>query len=145
VGAAGLFRWFTHWPRCYRPAIMVVPQPGVVRAPPGLVWRALDADGVVGAVTAFLLPNDRWFVAFDACRADTYQPLVGAVSENTGSDSYTTVDDADESMLELLGGIGFTVARRESNFLIPTDPQVTGLAGRCRAGRRRRHLGCRRL
>src|SRR5215471_15692050 len=30
-------------------------------------------------------------------------------------------------MLELLGGIGFTVARCESNFLIPTDPQVTGL------------------
>ena len=106
---------------------MVAPQLRVVRAPPGLVWRALDEDQVVGAVTAFLLPNDRWFVAFDACRADSYEPLLAAVSGNTGRDSYTTIDDADESMLELLGRIGFTVVRRESNFLIPTDPQVTGL------------------
>jgi ribosomal protein S18 acetylase RimI-like enzyme len=106
---------------------MVAPQLRVVRAPPGLVWRALDADRVVGAVTAFLLPNDRWFIAFDACREDSYSPLLAAVTANTGSDSYTTVDDADELMLELLGRIGFTAARRESNFLIPTDPQVTGL------------------
>jgi len=106
---------------------MIAPQLRVVRAPPGLVWRAIDADRVVGAVRAFLLPNDRWFVAFDACREDSYEPLLAAVSGNTGSDSYTTVDEADESMLELLGRIGFTVARCESNFLIPTDPQVTGL------------------
>ena len=58
---------------------------------------------------------------------DSYEPLLAAVSGNTGSDLYTAVDEADESMLELLGRIGFTVARRESNFLIPTDPQVTGL------------------
>jgi len=106
---------------------MVAPQLHVVRAPPGLVWRALDADRVVGAVTAFLMPDDRWFVAFDACREDSYEPLLAAVSGNTGSDSHTRVDDAEESMLELLGRNGFTVARRESNFLIPTDPQVTGL------------------
>jgi ribosomal protein S18 acetylase RimI-like enzyme len=106
---------------------MTASQLRISRASPGLVWRAHDADRVVGAVTAFLRPDGRWLVMFDACRDDSYQPLLAAVSANTGSDLYTTVDDVDESMLELLGRIGFAVARRESNVLIPTDPRVTGL------------------
>lgn len=59
----------------------------VVRASPGHVWRALAADQVVGAVTAFLRPDDRWFVHFDAdSRADSSTPLLAAVAENAASD-----------------------------------------------------------
>lgn len=100
----------------------------VVRASPGLVWRAVDADQVVGAVTAFLRPDDRWFVHFDtASRADSYGPLLAAVAENTVSDLYATIEDADDQALELFARLGFTVSRRESSYLIPVDPQVTGL------------------
>ena len=99
----------------------------VVRAPPGLVWRAFDADQVVGAVTAFLRPDDRWFVTFDTCRDDAYGPLLTAVAGNAGSDLYAAVDEADDQALAALSSVGFAAARRESNFLIPTDPTVTGL------------------
>ncbi len=106
---------------------MTASQLRVVRASPGLVWRALESDHVVGAVTAFLRPDDRWFVTFDQCRDDSYRPLLAAVAGNTGSDLYTTVDEADDQAPELLARLGFTVARGESHFLVPTDPRVTGL------------------
>ena len=99
----------------------------VVRASPGLVWRALKADQVVGAVTAFLRPDDRWFVTFDAGQDDACATLIAAVAGNTGSDLYATAEDTDDQALDLFGRLGFTENRRESNFLIPTDPQLTGL------------------
>jgi RimJ/RimL family protein N-acetyltransferase len=99
----------------------------VLRAPPGLVWRAFDGDQVVGAVRAFLRPDNRWYVAFDTCRADSYQPLLAAVAENTRGDLYTTARETDQHGLDRLARLGFTLNRRESNYLIPTDPAVTGL------------------
>jgi ribosomal protein S18 acetylase RimI-like enzyme len=99
----------------------------VVRASPGLVWRAFNGDRSVGAATTFLRPDDRWFVSFDVSQEEGYQPLLGAVVANTGSNLYTAVDETDEHTLQTLTGLGFTVNRRESNVLIPTDPQITGL------------------
>jgi len=119
---------------------MVAPQLRVLRASPGLVWRAIDVGQAVGAVTAFLRPDDRWFVAFDTCRDDAYGALLAAVAANTGSDLYATVDEGDEHSVELLEIHGFTVARRESMLLIPTDPAITGLRATAEA-RTRRHPG----
>jgi ribosomal protein S18 acetylase RimI-like enzyme len=106
---------------------MTTPLIRVVRASPGLVWRAFGPDQVLGSVTAFLRPDDRWFVAFEDCRADCYSPLLAAVAENTGSDLHVTVDERDDQALERLAGLGFTIARRETDYVIPTDPAVTGL------------------
>jgi GNAT superfamily N-acetyltransferase len=106
---------------------MPPPTVRVVRAPPGLVWRAFDADQAVGAVRAYLRPDDRWFVRFDTCRADSYQPLLTAVARNIDGDLYTTARDTDEQGLDRLARLGFTSSRRESYYLIPTDPAVTGL------------------
>ena len=100
----------------------------VVRASPGLVWRALNADQVVvGAVSAFLRPDDRWFVSLDPGQDDAYEPLIAAVAANTGSNLYASAEDTDDQALALFARLGFTEHRRESNFLIPTDPQITGL------------------
>jgi RimJ/RimL family protein N-acetyltransferase len=99
----------------------------IARASPGLIWRALDADRVVGAVSAFLRPDDRWVLHFDDCRDDSYEPLLAAVAANTGRDLYATVDDTDEQALQTHDRLGFTVNRRESNLVIPTDPRITGL------------------
>ena len=99
----------------------------VVRAAPGLVWRALDGDQVVGSVTAVLLPNDRWFVDFSHGGESAWRPLLAAVAANTASDLYLTADDTDVQYLRQLAGLGFTELRRESHVLIPTDPGLTGL------------------
>jgi GNAT superfamily N-acetyltransferase len=99
----------------------------VVRAPPGLVWRALDADQAVGAARAFLRSDNRWFFAFDICREDSYQPLLSALADSIDGDLYTTARDTDEQGLDRLTRLGFTPGRRESSYLIPTDPVATGL------------------
>jgi len=99
----------------------------VVRAPPGLVWRAFDGHQLAGSATAFLRPDDRWFVTFDTSQEESYQPLLRAVAANTGSDLYAVADETDEHALETFTRLGFTLNRRESNLLIPTNPQITGL------------------
>ncbi len=104
----------------------------VVRASPGLTWRALDecVEGakMVGAVTAFLRPDNRWFVFFDDCRADAYGPLLAAVADNTGGDLYATADEADQEAAARFARLGFTQNRREGIFMIPTDPVSTGFS-----------------
>jgi RimJ/RimL family protein N-acetyltransferase len=101
----------------------------VVRASPGLVWRAYDADQAVGSIRAFLRPDNRWFVGFEAGRDDSYAPLLAAVAANTGADLYATAYDNEPVHLARLAGLGFTEQRRVSSYLIPTDPAVTGLIG----------------
>jgi GNAT superfamily N-acetyltransferase len=110
---------------------MPAPALRVVRASPGLVWRAFDGDQAAGAVRAFLRPDNRWFVAFDTCRADAYGVLLAAVAEDTGADLHATADEADGQALDRLARLGFTVSRRESDYVIPTDPAATGLDGAC--------------
>jgi ribosomal protein S18 acetylase RimI-like enzyme len=99
----------------------------IVRAPPGLIWRALDGDQVVGAVSALLRPNGRWFVHFDQGPEDAYEPLVAAVAANTGSDLYTAVDERNKDALARFERLGFKFNRQETIVAIPTDPQVNGL------------------
>ncbi len=99
----------------------------VVRTAPGLVWRALDGDQVVGSVTAMLLPNDRWYVNFSHGGEAAWRPLLTCVAENTARDLYITADDTDVQYLRHLAELGFTELRRESHVRIPTDPGVTGL------------------
>jgi ribosomal protein S18 acetylase RimI-like enzyme len=83
---------------------------------------------MVGAVTAFLRPDDRWLVHFDPhSRADSYAPLLAAVAKNTVSDLYAAIEEGDDQSLDLLAKHGFAVSRSEGIYLIPTDPLVTGL------------------
>jgi len=94
---------------------------------------------VVGAVTAFLRPDDRWLVHFDAAsRDDSCRPLLVAVAGNTASDLFTTIEEADGQALELFGRLSFTVSRREGNYLIPVDltSPCEVLPGRPSLGRR---------
>jgi ribosomal protein S18 acetylase RimI-like enzyme len=101
----------------------------VVRASPGLVWRAFDGSEPVGAVRAFLRPDNRWFVLLDSCRDDSYQPLLAAVAGNTGADLHLMVHETNSEALASFAGLGFTVHRREGWYVIPTDPRSTGLGG----------------
>jgi ribosomal protein S18 acetylase RimI-like enzyme len=104
-----------------------IPTLRVVRASPGLVWRALDGNKVVGAVRAFLRPDHRWFVAFDTCREDSYAPLLTCVAEDVRGDLYAIASDADDQALDRFARLGFTVNRRESHYIIPTGHVAAGL------------------
>ncbi len=98
----------------------------IVRASPGLVWRAYHANQLAGAVRAFLRPDNRWFVAFEDGRGDSYRSLLAAVAGNLGADLYATADDRDDEGLDRLARLGFTVHRRESSYVIPVGPAAAG-------------------
>jgi ribosomal protein S18 acetylase RimI-like enzyme len=101
----------------------------VLRIPPDLTWRALAGNNDVGSVKAVLRPDERCFVFFGSCRSDAYEPLLAAVAEQLDRDLYLTIDEADEEGRGLYEQLGFLVNRCESDYLIPTDPDVTGLGG----------------
>lgn len=101
----------------------------VVRASPGLIWRAYDTETPVGSIRAFLRPDNRWFVAFEPGRDDSYAPLLAAVAANTDADLYARAYETEPAHQARLARLGFAENRRESSYLIPTDPAVTGLDG----------------
>src|SRR5687767_11892750 len=101
----------------------------VRRLSPDLAWRAFAGEEGVGVITALLRPDKRCFVVFDSCRAEAYEPLVAAVAQELARDLYVTVDEADDERRALYERLGFVVNRRESEYVIPTDPRLTGLGG----------------
>jgi GNAT superfamily N-acetyltransferase len=105
----------------------------IARVSPGLTWRAFDGPAVdstaaVGEVRAFLKPDGRWVIGFDDCRDDAYQPLLAAVADGTGGELYATANEKNGESQARFADLGFVVNRREGIYLIPTDPELTGLA-----------------
>jgi len=100
--------------------------PRIVRVPDG-EWRALDGDQSVGRARAVQRPDRRWFVALDSQRADAYEALLHAIAEDLQQDLYMTVDESDHELLQRCRQLGCTVNRREDEYLVPTDADVTGL------------------
>jgi ribosomal protein S18 acetylase RimI-like enzyme len=96
---------------------------------PDSSWRALAGDDDIGLVQTVRRPDGRCFAFFRSCRADAYEPLLAAVAEELDDDIYVTVDEADDERLSHCERLGFVVHRRESHYLIPTDPKATGLHG----------------
>ncbi|MFD9107867.1 GNAT family N-acetyltransferase [Streptomyces bottropensis] len=90
-------------------------------------WHALNDDLVVGRGHAAQRPDGRLFVSIDAWHEVTFDRLVEAMLADLPAPLYTVVDAAD---VELTAGwlrAGFTVRRREWEYVVPTDPRVTGL------------------
>lgn len=101
----------------------------VRRLSPDLAWRACAGEEGIGVVKALLRPDERCFMFFDSCRAEAYEPLLAAVAQDLGRDLYMTIDAADDEGWALYEQLGFVANRRESEYLIATDPHVTGLVG----------------
>ncbi|MFD5476505.1 GNAT family N-acetyltransferase [Streptomyces hawaiiensis] len=90
-------------------------------------WHALDDDLVVGRGHAEHRPDGRLFVSIDAWHDAIFDRLAEAMLTELPSPLYTVVDEAD---IELTAGwrrAGFTIRRREWEYVVPTDPRVTGL------------------
>jgi ribosomal protein S18 acetylase RimI-like enzyme len=97
----------------------------VAKTPEG--WMALHGEVAVGKAAAFVRPDARCFVSFDACRADAYQPLAQAMAQRLRRDLYTEIGEVDIQVRDRLGRLGFVVNRREHIYTVSTDPTVTAL------------------
>jgi RimJ/RimL family protein N-acetyltransferase len=105
---------------------MTAAAPAIVRPGAG-EWRALDGDQGVGFAHAMPRPDRRWFVWLDSWRADAYEALLAAITDDIQQDLYITVDESDYEQLDRCDMLGFVINRREDEYLVPTDAAVTGL------------------
>ena len=73
-------------------------------------------------------PDGRLFISIDAWRSAAFERLAEAMLADLPAPLHTVVDEADTGLTADWQRAGFTVRRREWEFVIPTDPLVTGLA-----------------
>lgn len=90
-------------------------------------WHALDDDLVVGRGHAQLRPDGRLFVSIDAWHDAPFDQLAGAMLAELPAPLYTVVGEADVELTSRWQRAGFAIRRREWEYEVPTDPQVTGL------------------
>nr|WP_168720806.1 GNAT family N-acetyltransferase [Streptomyces sp. SAT1]ANO42660.1 GCN5 family acetyltransferase [Streptomyces sp. SAT1] len=90
-------------------------------------WHALDDDLVAGRGHAEQRPDERLFVTIDAWHDAAFDRLAEAMSADLPAPLYTLVDEADTELTAGWRRAGFTVRRREREYVVPADPHVTGL------------------
>jgi hypothetical protein len=104
-------------------------EPDVMRVLPRLEWRAFYGDQPTGEVKAWVRPDGRCSVFFDSCLPGAYRPLLNAVAASVSRDLYASIDEAAGEDLARYAELGFEVSRREGSYLIPVNPDTTGLRG----------------
>jgi GNAT superfamily N-acetyltransferase len=94
---------------------------------PGL-WHALDDDRVTGRGAAITRPDGRVFLSVDAWHRSVFDQLVHVMLATLPEPLHTVVDETDHELLAGWRQAGLTIRRREWEYVVPTDPGVTGPA-----------------
>ncbi|MFI9810114.1 GNAT family N-acetyltransferase [Streptomyces sp. NPDC052301] len=92
-----------------------------------LQWHAVEDDQVVGRGDISRRPDGRLFISVDAWHGAVFDRIADAMLTDLPTPLYAVVDEADRDSASAWERAGFTAARREWGYLVPTDPQVTGL------------------
>jgi GNAT superfamily N-acetyltransferase len=90
-------------------------------------WHALEDDQVVARGHASRRPDGRTFLGIDAWDDEVFGQLATAMLADLPRPLYTVVDEADLDLRTNWLAAGFATRRREWEYLVPTDPGVTGL------------------
>ncbi|WP_239094974.1 GNAT family N-acetyltransferase [Planotetraspora silvatica] len=90
-------------------------------------WHAVEDDRVVGRGDTSRRPDGRIFLSIDAWHDAVFDQLADAMLPDLPKPLYTVVDEADLDLTSNWERAGFTTRRREWEYLVPTDPRVTGL------------------
>ncbi|MEV0237810.1 GNAT family N-acetyltransferase [Nonomuraea sp. NPDC050786] len=90
-------------------------------------WHAVEDDLTVGRGHVSGRPDGRIFVSIDAWHDAVFDRLAAAMLADLPKPLYTVVDETDLDVMTNWERAGFTARRREWEYLVPTDPKVTGL------------------
>ncbi|MER5643681.1 GNAT family N-acetyltransferase [Streptosporangium sp. NPDC002524] len=90
-------------------------------------WHAVEDDRVVGRGDTSRRPDGRIFLSVDAWHGAVFDRLADAMLADLPRPLYTVVDEADPDVTSYWERAGFTTRRREWEYLVPTDPRITGL------------------
>ena len=92
-------------------------------------WHALEDDCVVGRGHTTYRPDGQLFISVDAWHASTFELLAHAMLAALPRPLHTLVDEADRELTDQWQQAGFARHRREWEYVVPTDPILTGLVG----------------
>lgn len=91
------------------------------------LWHALEDDQVVGRGEASYRPDGRLFLSIDAWHEAVFDRLADTMLADLPRPLYTVVDEADIDLMLQWEQAGFAPRRREWEYVVPTDPRITGL------------------
>ena len=90
-------------------------------------WHAVQNDLVVGHGHASRRLDGRTFLSIDTWQDAVFDLLAAAMLADQPTPVYTVVDETDRDLTAGWERAGFTIWRRELEFVVPTDPRVTPL------------------
>lgn len=90
-------------------------------------WHALEDDQVVGRGEVSRRPDGRLFLSIDAWHGPVFDHLAGTMLASLPRPLYTVVDEADLDLICRWELAGFAPRRREWEYVVPTEPRITGL------------------
>lgn len=89
-------------------------------------WHVLDDDLVAGRGHAARRPDGRMFVSIDAWHRAAFDRLAEVMVAELPAPLHTVVGEADVEATADWRRFGFTIRRREWEFVVPTAPSVPG-------------------
>ncbi|GAA3990409.1 hypothetical protein GCM10022247_06430 [Allokutzneria multivorans] len=92
-------------------------------------WQAVEDDRVVGRGDASPRPDGRIFVSVDAWRGEVFDQLVDVMMADLPMPLYTLVDEADLDTTARWARVGFTIGRREREYLMSIDVTAATSSG----------------
>ncbi|MBB4688879.1 GNAT family N-acetyltransferase [Amycolatopsis jiangsuensis] len=90
-------------------------------------WQAEADDRVVGSAEASPRPDGRLFLSVDTWHETVFDRLAGTMLAQLPKPLYTVADNADAEVYAGWRRAGLVVRRREREYVVTTDPRVTGL------------------
>ncbi|GAA0930622.1 GNAT family N-acetyltransferase [Kribbella koreensis] len=84
-------------------------------------WHAIENDLVAGRAHASRRLDGRTFVSIDTWRDDIFDRLAAAMVADRSELLHTVVDENDRELLAGWERAGFTMSRREYEFVVPTE------------------------
>ncbi|MGI5454290.1 N-acetyltransferase family protein [Streptomyces sp. CA-249302] len=93
-------------------------------------WEAVADDRIVGRGDVSQRPDGRRFISVDAWQDAVFDRLAATMLTQLPEPLHTLVGEADHDLKSSWERLGFTVGRREWEYVLPTRSYETGLGGR---------------
>ncbi|WP_354638057.1 GNAT family N-acetyltransferase [Kitasatospora camelliae] len=90
-------------------------------------WQAVEDDREVGGGDVSRRTDGRLFISVDAWQDPVFDRIAAAMLADLPTPLYTVVDESDPDTASAWRRAGFTPARREWGYVVPTDPAISGL------------------
>ncbi|MGW2858746.1 GNAT family N-acetyltransferase [Streptomyces sp. NPDC001205] len=90
-------------------------------------WEAVADHRVVGRGDVSHRPDGRLFVSIDVWQDAVFDQLATVMLAELPQPLHTVVGEGDDGLKASWERLGFTLGRREQEYVLPTDPRETGL------------------